>query len=67
MLGDIDTKIKSWIMRPEVMKVLHLKDGAQWLDSDEKGPVAENLKADFVASVVDKIEYLLNAKMPILM
>lgn len=67
MLGDLDAKIKAWIQDKSVQTALHVHPEAKWEDADETGPVADNLRSDFMVSVMDKVEYILDNGLPVLM
>lgn len=67
ILADLDSKIRGWIEDPDVKNALHIDKDAKWEDADETGPVADNLRADFMISNVELIQYLLNSNLPVLM
>mmetsp|Transcript_34305 Transcript_34305/g.28942 ORF Transcript_34305/g.28942 Transcript_34305/m.28942 type:complete len:103 (+) Transcript_34305:118-426(+) len=46
---------------------MHVDKSSKWMDADETGPVADNLRSDFMISVVDRVEYVLNKGLPVLM
>jgi len=40
----------------DVQKALHINPGSIWVDADETGPVADNLRDDFTVSVIPQVE-----------
>merc|ERR1719193_1127497 len=59
VFGNLGTELSNYLNSPDVQAALHTT-GTTWTDSDETGPVADALRADFVQSVVPQLEVLLN-------